>query len=144
MAEIDKFEADRRFCRHGITHLFDVARLAYIERLEKGLDIPKEQIYAAALLHDIGRCMEYGKSIPHEAASAELSGTILSECGFSESEADAIISAIIMHKVQADSDDDSLRGLIYRADKRSRLCFCCAAESDCYWSSEKKNMTITY
>ena len=34
--------------------------------------------------------------------------------------------------------------LIYRADKKSRNCFSCKAEPECYWSSAKKNMTIQY
>ena len=53
--EISQLEEKRVFCRHNTEHFLDVARLAYIENLEKGLGIEKELLYAAALLHDICR-----------------------------------------------------------------------------------------
>ena len=56
--EIARLERDRQFCRHDLVHFLDVARLAYIENLERGLGIDKELIYAAALLHDIGRHLQ--------------------------------------------------------------------------------------
>ena len=48
-------EKDRIFCKHGIEHLLDVARIAYIKNLEEKLGYDKEVIYGAALLHDLGR-----------------------------------------------------------------------------------------
>lgn len=51
--ENEKIEHDREFCCHQITHLLDVARIAYIKNLEAGLGIDKELIYTAAILHDI-------------------------------------------------------------------------------------------
>ena len=51
--EIARLEQDRAFCRHDRAHFLDVARLAYIENLERGLGVDKELIYAAALLHDV-------------------------------------------------------------------------------------------
>ena len=53
--KMKKFEHDREFCCHQITHLLDVARIAYIKNLEAGLGIDKELIYTAAILHDIGK-----------------------------------------------------------------------------------------
>ena len=35
MEQIRKLEQDRIFCRHDIAHCLDVARLAYLENLEK-------------------------------------------------------------------------------------------------------------
>ena len=35
--ENEKIEHDREFCCHQITHLLDVARIAYIKNLEAGL-----------------------------------------------------------------------------------------------------------
>ena len=43
-----KYEEERIFCRHDMSHFLDVARLSWIENLEKGLGIEKELIYAAA------------------------------------------------------------------------------------------------
>ncbi len=48
-------EEGRRFCHHDMGHFLDVARLAMIFNLQQGLSVSKEMIYAAALLHDIGR-----------------------------------------------------------------------------------------
>ena len=59
--QLKEAEKDRIFCKHGIEHLLDVARIAYIENLEENCDISKEMIYAAALLHDIGRFLQYLK-----------------------------------------------------------------------------------
>ena len=77
---ITQLEASREFCRHDVTHFLDVARLAWIENLERGLGVSKEEIYAAALLHDIGRHLQYEKGIPHDEASVQLGGQILSDC----------------------------------------------------------------
>ena len=124
--EIARLEQDRVFCRHDRAHLLDVARLAYMENLERGLGVDKELIYAAALLHDIGRHLQYTKNIPHDEAGAQLAEIIMADCGFSP----------------ADRSRDGLAALLYRADKASRACLFCAAEPECNWSREKKNMTI--
>lgn len=67
-----KYEEERIFCRHDMSHFLDVARLSWIENLEKGLGIEKELIYAAALLHDCGRFRQYEDGTPHELAGAQL------------------------------------------------------------------------
>lgn len=36
-----KYEEERIFCRHDMSHFLDVARLSWIENLEKGLGIEK-------------------------------------------------------------------------------------------------------
>ena len=43
--QIAHLERDRQFCRHDLVHFLDVARLAYIENLERGLGVDKELIY---------------------------------------------------------------------------------------------------
>ena len=57
--QIRILEQERIFCKHNPQHFLDVARLAWIENLEKNLEISKELIYAAAFLHDIGRHLQY-------------------------------------------------------------------------------------
>ena len=81
-----KYEEERIFCRHDMSHFLDVARLSWIENLEKGLGIEKELIYAAALLHDCGRFRQYEDGTPHELAGAQLAEEILLDCGFEEPE----------------------------------------------------------
>ena len=68
--EIEALEADRIYCRHGLEHLLDVARISYIQVLEDGLDYNKNILYAAALLHDIGRAAEYRGAGSHGEAGA--------------------------------------------------------------------------
>ena len=74
-------ETDRRFCRHDMTHFLDVARIGTLINLEEGQEIPKDLIYGAALLHDLGRHEQYREGIPHEQAGAAKAPSILSDCG---------------------------------------------------------------
>lgn len=135
-------EADREFCRHTPEHFLDVARLAYIHALEDHTPVSRELIYCTALLHDIGRAEQYRFGTPHDEAGAQIAEQILQELSFDQSEIQEITSAIREHRNAARSD--SLSSLIYDADKASRNCFTCPAEKECYWSAEKKNLTITY
>ena len=58
LAKNQAAEADRRFCRHGMEHFLDVARIGMILNLQENLQIEQEWIYGAALLHDIGKHMQ--------------------------------------------------------------------------------------
>lgn len=135
-------ETDREFCRHTPEHFLDVARLAYIHALEEHTPVSRELIYCTALLHDIGRAEQYRSGTPHDEAGAQIAGQILQDLSFDQSEIQEITSAIREHRNAARSD--RLSSLIYDADKASRNCFSCPAEKECYWSAEKKNLTITY
>lgn len=95
---IQRSEKDRVFCNHTLEHFLDVARLSWIYNLEEGSGIEKELIYAAALLHDIGRYRQLAEGIPHQQAGAALAGIILPQCGFSREETAEIISAIREHR----------------------------------------------
>ena len=140
--KLQLLEADREFCRHTPEHFLDVARLAYIRALEENYSVSKELIYCTALLHDIRRARQYEDGTPHDEAGAVIAEQILKELGFSPEEIQAIVSAIRGHR--AETNQTILGQLIYRADKKSRNCFSCKAEPECYWSSAKKNMTIQY
>lgn len=133
LEEISNAEKNRKFCCHTIQHFFDTARIMYIICLEENLDIPKDIIYAAALLHDIGRAEEYKSGKPHNIASAETAENILNECGFTENEIIQISNAILCHR-KIGSADTELGDILYRADKLSRQCFLCSAYDECYWS----------
>lgn len=135
-------EADRRFCRHNIVHFLDVARIATIINLEENLQINREWIYAAALLHDLGKHIQYSEGVPHEKASAEIAPFILEDCDFAEKETRVIVDAIMNHRNIAVATEQNLRGILYRADKASRACYACEAEADCNWKDGKKNLTI--
>ena len=145
MEKIGRAEETRIFCGHDLSHLLDVARIAYIFSLEKELAIDKEIIYAAALLHDIGRGREYTEGIPHDTAGAEIAERILWDSGFSQEEIVDISDAVSHHRRtgrSADEEVNDLPSLIYYADKKSRNCFACSAYDECKWSEEEKNREI--
>lgn len=142
LGQIMDWEQDRQFCRHDIGHFLDVARLAYIHCLEQDVDVKKDVVYAAALLHDIGRYRQYEAGVPHEEASVHLADEILPECSFSEEEQAQIRGAILGHRRRGAEETESLADLLYRADKMSRNCFACASREACDWPADKMNMVI--
>lgn len=137
-------EQDRQFCRHDMQHFLDVARLGWILCLEGKLDISKDMVYAAALLHDIGRGMQYREGISHDEASVILAGQILPECGFSATETKEICDAIAGHRMSSEVTESrsDLGEILEEADHASRSCFACEAEPECYWPKDKKNLKI--
>lgn len=144
-------EQDRIFCRHQIEHLLDVARIAYIQNLEQNLGFHKDVIYAAAILHDIGKFEQYKNQTPHEIAGEKVAWQILRDLNeqyaddismqFSEEEIALILSAIRNHRRVADAKLP-LDHLLYVSDKLSRNCFSCPAKAQCNWSEEKKNRGV--
>ncbi len=137
-------EAQRCFCRHNMNHFLDVARIGMIINLEENLKVEKEWIYAAALLHDMGKHIQYANGTPHEVASAEIAPKILADCGFDKKETDVIVEAILSHRDEKAKEERNLKGILYRADKASRSCFACKAEPECNWKEGRKNLQIKY
>ena len=141
LGRVDEYERDRVFCGHGMGHLLDVARIAYILCLEADLIFDKEIVYTTALLHDIGRWRQYEDETPHEQEGARMAAEILPQCGFSDSEIEIIRDAILSHRNHS-GEKPGLGGVLYRADKLSRPCFACGAGEECNW--EKKNEGLEY
>ena len=165
---LQRAEAERRFCRHTLEHLLDVARLMYIYALEENYAVSKELIYGTALMHDIGRMDQIEDGTPHEQAGAALCDIILPECGYSMAEITQMKDAILHHRRgvrktcgdkgidqvmdQTDRGNEGCSGenqyllgeLLYRADKQSRNCYACAERRACNWDSGKMNLTIEY
>lgn len=139
LSKLNKFEENRVFCKHNIEHFLDLARIAYIEVLEKGLNYNKEVIYAIALLHDIGRVLEYENKTPHNKGSVIMAKDILKEIGFSGEEKSIIMKCIESHREEGDLE---LAKIICKSDKLSRKCFSCEVEKECYWDKHKKNTKI--
>lgn len=142
LREIEELERQRMFCRHGLEHLLAVARLAHIAALEGNLDMAKERVYAAALLHDIGRGEQYLNDTPHDEAGVAVAEGILADCGFDQAESAEILSCIASHRNDQTAQKEDLSGLIYRADKKSRNCFWCPVMEQCKWAPEKRNTGI--
>jgi len=141
MKHITESEYDRIYCRHGLGHALSVARIAYIMNLEESCGLDREMVYAAALLHDIGRYSEYEKEMSHHEAGAVVAGQILERDGFTKEEIDVILAAIRGHK-KKNADKGTLADVLFRADKLSRNCFLCDARNECYWDESLKNKTI--
>lgn len=137
-------EAQRCFCCHNMVHFLDVARIGMILNLEEQIGVERELVYAAALLHDLGKHIQYEDGTPHELASAEIAPEILKTCGFDDKETSVIVNAILGHRDNSVERERSLRGILYRADKAGRACFACEAQTECNWKKEKKNLHIKY
>jgi len=139
----ETYEANRKFCKHDLDHFLDVARIAYILVLENKITLSKEVVYAAGLLHDIGRWAEYAGVKPHDEASVDLADEILRESGFNDAERKLIKEVIKGHRTEkyGSADFDSL---FYKSDKLARKCYNCEAIEECKWKNEKKNIEINY
>ncbi len=144
LAKVEEYEKDRIFCRHQTEHFLDVARIAWILNLEEEKTLQKDVVYAAALLHDIGRYVQYEDGTPHERASARIAPDILRDCGYSGEETERIVGAIAVHRNRELAKKEPLKDILYRADKASRACFACKAEGQCDWKADKKNRNILY
>ena len=147
LAGVEAAERDRVFCRHGLGHLLDVARIAWIANLEEGHGLARETVYAAALLHDIGRAEEYSCGVSHDEAGVAIArqilGTLPADKRFSSDEETAICAAVAGHREKVlQAEAEPLVQLIAQADNLSRPCFSCAAQGACYWSGERKNLTL--
>lgn len=132
-------EKKRKFCKHNLSHFLDVARIATIKSRESHLDVSKDLIYTTALLHDIGRFLQYEEKIPHEVASYNLALEFLENLDFSIEEKTTILDAVLNHR-NPEAKGFSL--IFYESDKGSRSCFSCSQEKQCRWAKEKKNLTI--
>ena len=142
MKRIARSERDREFCCHQMPHLLDVARIAYIRALEHRMPFRKEVIYAAALLHDVGKAEQYEHGKPHEEAGMSVATKILQEVdGFSALEKTAIVAAVGQHRRYSEKSSP-LGKLLFEADKASRPCFACKASAKCNWPKEQMNAGV--
>ncbi|MCR4739233.1 MAG: HD domain-containing protein [Lachnospiraceae bacterium] len=139
-----EYEKERIFCHHDMSHFLDVARIGMLLNVTEGYGIDKDIIYAAALLHDVGRDVQYEDGTPHEAASADIAEIILDGTDYTPDERKLILKAIRDHRDESVKDEKNLSGLIYRADKLSRPCYYCSAEKECNHKKNKKNASLIW
>ncbi len=139
LARIEQLERTRIYCRHGLPHLLDVARIAALLAAERGAPYPRDVIYAAGLLHDIGRVRQYQYGEPHAQAGLSAAAEILRGTAFTEEEQREILQAVCRHQTGGEND---LAQLICEADHASRMCFACDARDTCNWPEERRNQTV--
>jgi len=131
--KIDEVEKERFFCKHGFEHGLNVARIAYAYMLEKGETILlKEAIYSAALLHDIGRWVEYETGEDHAKVSARLALPLLEVCGFALEDIQMILTGIREHRQHREDNLTPLGEALALADDWSRDCRHCSAQNQCH------------
>lgn len=141
LKSIKGYEEKRKFCRHNLSHFLAVARIATTKSLEAGLSIPRDLIYTTALLHDIGRFVQYEDKTPHEIASYTLAISLLEQLDFNSDEKEQILEAILNHR---NPESQRFSHIFYESDKLSRECLSCPMEKNCDWGSKKKNLFIRY
>ncbi len=155
LRQLTGLEKDRVFCHHDWEHLIAVSRISYILALEKE-GVPhiaweanggtgeqadyqerevraqvKEIIYAAGLLHDIGRVRQYQTGEDHALIGGQLAEPILVDAGFNRQEIQLICQAIERHRQQKEHSS-LLSEIISQADGLARQCNSCHVKSDCY------------
>ncbi|MBC3798606.1 HD domain-containing protein [Acetobacterium tundrae] len=141
LTKIKICEDQRKFCRHDVSHYLSVARIATIKAQESGLNFSRDLIYTTALLHDIGRFVQYENKTPHELASHELAIPLLNILDYDTVEKGVILDAILNHR---NPEAKAFSKIFYESDKISRECFSCPVEKECDWPTQKKNLKIIY
>ena len=96
----------------------------------------KEVVYAAGLLHDIGKWKEYRDGDEHASYSAKLARTILPRAFFNPDEIEIICQAIFEHSHLC-NDISFLGERLYRADNLSRKCLQCEYHEQCPKARQK-------
>ncbi len=138
--DLEVLEAERIWCGHDLEHLLSVARIMWIDCLEQMAGcFAKDIVYAAGLLHDIGRAAQYREGEPHEIAGVRIAAEILSDAGYTAGEQEQILQAIGEHRRPTEGEQmKTLADLLYRADKISRNCYLCSAADTCSWEDKKR------
>ena len=140
------YEKERLYCRHDMRHFMRVAQIADQIARENRLSFSTEEITLAALLHDIGRTMQYQHKISHAEASASFAREILLSLGYDDKKTEEIRKAIRTHSNRTDvkkrfarrGELQSLDELLSFADQFSRECFSCEVKDSCKWKTEEK------
>ena len=136
LCELNQLEQNRKFCRHDLSHLIEVARIMLLINKKEKLNLDHDLIIAVALLHDIGRVKQYKYGLDHRTSQLDDIKKILKDCTYKEYEIEEITKAISLHK---EGSNSPLSNLLFRADKLSRPCYLCKVKNECYWNDNIKN-----
>ena len=110
---------------------------------QKKCEMLKDLFYTCALLHDIGRAVQYETGVHHSIAGQELARQVLEDVQAPASWLGLILDVVAEHSHGEFSEGDrSLEYYIMKADHDCRLCFGCQASDSCKWSDEEMNHSI--
>lgn len=114
LSEIEDLKKERVYCKHDLAHFMDVARIASLIWIEEGssVELNKDIIYAAALLHDIGRVIEYNEGISHDEGNRTKRTSRISLRN--------IILQCLRHYSRNKRRPTSIRCIIWRSSRNSR------------------------
>ncbi len=152
LADLKKIEKDRVFCKHTMEHFISTARICYMLFLEDNVrknlveelkSINKDIIYAAGILHDIGRLEQYKSGKDHALVGAEMSKDILIDAGYNTKEIKIITDAIKEHR-NLPEKPTYLGEKLYKADKLSRHCYNCSVKNQCHKKDSIKKQPFQY
>ncbi|MFZ5650565.1 MAG: HD domain-containing protein [Bacillota bacterium] len=137
-------ERDRLFCRHDFDHMLLVSQISYkiingtntLGGFARAENIGEaaaalEVVYAAGLLHDIGRWRQYHTGDDHALAGSGMALPVLERAGFLKKEIEVVARAIREHR-KAGPGSSYLGRVLCLADDLSRPCRTCAARFECY------------
>ncbi|MCW2277068.1 HD domain-containing protein [Heliophilum fasciatum] len=103
----------------------------------------KEIVYAAALLHDMGKWRQYATGEDHALVGGQLCQGVLADCGFTSAEIAVIAAAIEEHRHKGKRLSTRFLGRILAlADFYSRRCFDCPSMEGCKWADRKAGQLI--
>ncbi len=149
-------EKERRFCRHDYRHMDEVARVSYNILLDSGglaeiavsgelsgSDVTREVVYAAGLLHDIARWVQYDTGEDHALAGARLARGTLARAGFDAREKAVVLRAIREHR-RGGLGASLLGKILCLADDLARPCATCEARMDCYKIEQMEKIKSTF
>ncbi len=135
--KIAEMEANRLYCKHDRKHFTTVIEIMIKINMEQDLAYTNEQIYAAGLLHDIGKCVQYETGEPHQYAGKKIAENIMIDVGYDRTDISLVLKAIEEHSgwIKREGFSELLRS----ADKLSRQCFECNVSEQCKWPLEMRN-----
>lgn len=157
-------EYGSEYCRHGLEHALDVARISYELWLDnQGNPLAKDIVYAAGLLHDIGFWSKFENIDEHDdcdcgchehhnheheknaepetpfQVGASLAEDILFDAGYHPAVIAEITKAIINMETDA---KEGLSVVLRKANELSRPCFVCPMKNKC--DKNNKNLRLVY
>ena len=146
LALLQELEGNRIYCGHDLSHFFAVGRIAETLSKENHLPHSNDVLWAAALLHDMGRVEQYQQGISHDKASVAFAREILLSLGWDQADMELVCEAIGSHskrfavkdRWESRTELRSLAEVLSFADHFSRKCYECKGADSCKWPEKER------